>query len=810
MNSLLHDMRYGIRMLAKNPGFAAIALITLALGIGVNTALFSVVNAMRIRPQRFLESHKLVFLWQTRERQERLPRSVSAPDYLDWREQSTVFTDLALALHSRRNLTGSGEPERVSAMPVTANLLPMLGIDAQIGRLHSVEEDSPGARRVALLTDRLWERRFGRDASVLGRTVTLDDVPYTVVGVLPSEADFEEFFYSKIDLITPLQLDSGTCQREQRWFRSIGRLKPEVTVEQAQTEMSAIASRLAAAYPDTNSDVGVWVQPLSEKYFSHSDRLASYALLAAVGCVLLIACVNLANLLLAKATSRGREFAVRAALGAGRGRIVRQLLTESLLLALLGGVLGLLVGVWAIDFFVASQPDYMPFRRDELGLQPAVLTYTLILSVVAALIFGLAPALTAARVSLNEALKEGAGATSAGLARNRLRSSLVIGQLAITLPLIICAGLVIRHIIALKSVDVGFNTERLLVMQIDLPTYRYDSDAARATFIRDAVAASQATPGVRSAAAVNFVPLGFGGASISVTIEGREVDRSVRPDYAGYNIVTPGYFSTMEIPLVRGRFFTGYDHAEAQRVAIVNEKMAERYWPNEDVIGRRFQLDSGTSDGQWITVVGVVGDTGHSGLYHPPSPEVFLPHQQRPSANMVILARTLGDPNTLAAPLRGVIRRMDPDLPIYGVRSMADVLHRWLRDDRMAVAFLSGLAVLALSLASVGLYGVMSYNVAQRTHEIGVRVALGAARGDVLGLVIKRCLTLAVAGVLVGMVLSAGVGLVLESQLYEVSGIDPVTFIGVSILLLLVAAAAGYLPARRATKVDPIVALRYE
>jgi putative ABC transport system permease protein len=808
MYSLLEDLRYGVRMLIKNPGFTAIALITLALGVGVNTAMFSFINAMRIVPQRFAEPDEVVFLWSTRERQDRNRLPVDALDCLDWREQATVFANLALFNQRIRVLTRGGEPERLVTVQATANLVPMLGFDAQIGRVHRVEEDTVGAERVALLSDRFWQRRFDRKVDILGQTITLDDQPFTVIGVLPPQLDFEQLIYRKIDLLTPLPLDPAQLKRGRFHNTAMARLRPGISVEQAQAEMTGIAARLAKAYPDTNEGIGVWIQPLGERLFSAEDRLASLALLAAVGCVLLIACVNLANLLLAKASSRGREFAVRAALGAGRTRIVRQLLTESLLLALLGGALGTLVGVWAVDLFAASQPS-LPFRQEELGLHPAVLTYALVLSAVAALVFGLGPALTASKISLHEALKEGE-ASSAGRSRNRLRNTLVTGQLAITLPLIICAGLVIRHIIALKTVDVGFNTNRLLVMQIDLPGHRYESDLARATFFGDATDAIKSTPGVESAASVNLVPLGGARASVSVVVEGREVEEGARPDYVGYLIVTPGYFTTMEIPLISGRFFSDHDHAKAPRVAIVNQQMATKYWPNDDAVGKRFKTDPDAPDEPWTMVIGVVGDVGHSGLYQPLRPELFLPHRQEPRANMVVVARTLGEPMAQAQVLQGQIRRMDPDQPIYGVRTMKDIIHRWLRDDRMAVWCLSGLAVLALGLASVGLYGVVSFSVARRTHEIGIRVALGAEDGDVFRLVLGRSLKLALVGTGVGLLLSIGVGLALQSQLYGVNGIDPGTFAAVSMLLLGVATAAGYLPARRATKVDPMVALRCE
>ncbi|MGB2985675.1 MAG: ABC transporter permease [Phycisphaerae bacterium] len=828
MRVLLQDLRYAFRMFAKSPGLTAIALITLALGVGVNTGLFSIVNGMRVIPDRFADADDLVFLYQSRV-QEQQGAPVNPLDYLDWREQATTFKEMGLYSQRMQILVGSGEPERVRTIRASAELLPMFGFDAQVGRLYSAEEDSVGSERVVLLTDEFWKRRFDADEGVLGRTVTLNDEPHTIIGILSPGVDFEELVYRRADLVAPLRLDPAKLVCGSRWCTCVARLKEGTTIEQAEAEMRGISARLATAYPDTNKDLRVWVQSFRERLFSTEDKLASLALLAAVGSILLIACVNLANLLMAKATSRAKEFAARAALGAGRGRIIRQLLTETMLIALAGGGLGLVVGVWAIDLLVASQGGETPFREQEVGLNQPVMLYTLAISCAAALMFGCAPAFAASKVSLSEALKEGAAATSAGASRNRLRSTLVVGQLAITLPLIVCAGLVVRHLIALKTVNVGFNTERLLTVQLDLPTYRYENGASQVAFFQDGIEAMKATPGVSSVAAVSHVPLGGMNSSSTITIEGREgMDPSQR-DYAGFRVITPDYFKTMEIPLINGRFFMAHDHEDADRVAIINWKMATRYWPDQDALGKRFKAETGYSEGlsrtvigaasasgesaasdPWITVVGVVGDTGHAGLYSPPRPEMYFPLRQMPRPGMAILARTLGDPMQLTGALREVIRRLDPDQPVYGVRSMDDIIHRWLRDDRSAVWFLSGLALLALSLATVGLYGVMSYSVAQRTHEIGVRIALGAGKEDVQYLVLKRCLKLSAIGIAVGLLISAAVGLVLQSQLFGVSGIDPITFTAVPILLLLVAGAAGYLPARRATKVDPMVALRHE
>ncbi|MHC4696217.1 MAG: ABC transporter permease [Planctomycetota bacterium] len=823
MNNLIQDLRYAFRMLAKTPGATAVALITLALGIGANTATFSFINAMANMPNRFADAEKLAFVYSSTDKEEE--GFISGLDYLDWCEQAESFAGIALYATPSRFLSGAGEPERVNGVVTTANLLPMLGVDAQLGRLYSAEEDSPAAERVVLLTERLWQRKFDRSPDVLDRAIMLNDKPHTIIGVLPPEFDMEELWY-RCDFVAPLRLDPVKLKREDRWYRSIARLGPDISHKQAQTEMTGIATRLADAYPETNAEVGVMVRSVTDRIFSADDRLESVALLAAVGMVLLIACVNLANLLLAKASARGREFAVRAAFGAGRARIIRQLLTESLLLALLGGALALLFGTWTIDLFRVLL-EGIPFQEHELGLNPAVLTYTLIASCVAALLFGLAPALMTSRMSVSEALKEGAAAASAGRARNKLRNGLVVAQLAIALPLSICCGLTIRHLIALRSAEFGFDAERLITMQVDLPWYRYKEPIQWVTFYRDAIEAIEAMPGIdRAAASLDLPILGVGVTRMApVTIEGRSSDETSPLDVRGYKVVTPGFFETMEIPLLSGRHFTTSDHADGQPVALINERMARQYWPNEDPVGQRLTLDQRASEMTnvtiigadppaaevtWRVVVGVVANAGSTLRGGPQPPTLYLPHAQKPSASMAVVARTLGDPKAVIPALRSALHNLDTGVPVHDFLTVADIVHRWSRDDRGAAWFLGTMAVLALGLASLGLYGVMSYAVEQRTHEIGVRVALGAGKSDVLRLVIKRCLTLTALGIVLGLALSAPVGLAIESLLFGVSGIDPAAYVGVSTLLLAVAVLAGYVPARRATKVDPMVALRYE
>ncbi|HNQ22627.1 MAG TPA: ABC transporter permease [Phycisphaerae bacterium] len=806
MNTILHDLRYAVRMWLKSPGLTAVALLTLALGIGLNTAMFSVVHAMGTRTQKLADAESLVVLWGTFTDEPRHGyMAVGALDVLDWRAQAKSFSDMGVYTENGCILSGAGEPERIRALQATSNLLPMLGLDVRLGRLPRLDEDAEGADQIVVLTDRLWQRRYAGDPGVLGQTLLLNDEPHTVVGILPPEARIEELWYDA-DVLVPLRVDPARIQRGNRSYFAVGRLRPDVTLAQAQAEMDAIAQRLAEMYPKTNGKTGVWLQPIADRFQGWQERVMEVVLLAAVGVILLIACVNLANLLLARATVRSREFAVRAALGAGRGRIIRQLLTESLLLALLGGGLGVLAGVWVLDLTLAALPD-APFSRSDLRLDPFVLGYALAVTLVAALFFGLAPALTAARVTVSEVLKEGAATASGSRGRGRLRHALVVAQLAVAMPLLVCCGLVTKHLIQLRSADLGFDPTRVLTLRIDLPEYRYGGPAQQVAFFDGALRALQAIPGVETAGAATLLPFAdFGLTSMAAIVEGRP-----EPEVIKFVVVTPDYFRVLNVPLLTGRSLTELDLDGGQRVVLINQTLAETYWPQQEALGRQICLGNRPEKDPWATVVGVVADRVRPGLSDPAHrPEMYLPYAQQPQPDMVVVLRTSGAPADAIPAVRAAIRGLDAGLPLYDVRTAAQAVRRWLRDDHAAAGFTGGLAVLALSLASIGLFGVMSYSVAQRRHEIGIRVALGADRGAVRRLILRRCVRLAVGGILIGLVLSIPVGLLVASNLYGVHGADPLTLTLVSGILLGVAVLAGLLPALRATKVEPMAALRCE
>jgi putative ABC transport system permease protein len=576
--------------------------------------------------------------------------------------------------------------------------------------------------------------------------------------------------------------------------------------------MSAIAARLAAAYPDSNAGRTVLVEPLLDRFLPRDDAMLELALLVAVGGVLVIACVNLANFMMARATSRGREIAVRMALGAGRRRIVRQLLTESMMIALIGGWLGFIVGVWAVDIFLANADFAYIWMDYEVRLSLPVFTYGLLLAVATALAFGLAPALTASRVSVHESLKEGTAAATPGKSRSRTRNLLVIGQLATVLPLLVCCGLAVRHIQYLRSTArVGFNPDRLLSMRVDLPMHRYEDGARRAGFFDGIVKEMAALPWIEGASAALSLPVGSGiFVAGPIAIEGRAGGDSSQERVGGYQVVTPEYFSVMGIPLLRGRYFTDQDHADTLRVAIISQRMAERDWPDEDPIGRRFALDEDPSQANWFTVVGIVPDAGCNILGEPPRPTLYLPHRQQPVSELIVVARTSGEPLDTVQALRGIVRQADPGIPVYDIQTLEENINSWLRDDRLLAGFLGLLAALALGLACIGLYGVMSYSVGQRTHEIGVRLAMGATGREISWMVLRSCVKLCSAGILIGLVVAAPVGVLTASFMYGIGGFDPVTLLGVTLLLLSVSVLAGYLPARRAMRVDPMAALRCE
>jgi putative ABC transport system permease protein len=807
-------------MFAKNPGFTAVVVLTLALGIGANTTVFSVVNGMWLKPLGYPEPGRLVCLFAANPRlmaaspTEGWDRSnVSANDFVDWREQSRSFVDMGICRYTSCNLTGGDHPERVIAARASAGLLPVLGSGAKVGRIFGPSEDRPGNEQVALLSDGFWQRRFGGDPGIVGQTIMLDGAPFEVLGVLPAGLTRAwgrfDHVWGRFDVWTPFAFDAGTYSRGDRSFKALGRLKPGVSIAEAQAEMEAIASRLAKTYPESNEGYTVNVMPLFDSIVGDEAKQALSVLIVAVGLVLLIACVNVANLLLARGSTRSREFAVRAALGASRGRMVRQMITECTVLSLVGAALGALMALWGVEVLLAILPDTVP-RKHEIGVDRGVLLFTLGLSFAAAVLFGLVPSLKGSRVNLNEMLKEGAHPGSAGEVRRLKRDFLIVGQIAMALGLVVSAGLMTKSFLRLRDADLGFDARQLLTMRTRLSGEQYQSDEKRTAFFKQATRKIRANPGVTSAAAVSSLPCDWLDTWDYATIEEYTERHPGRDIFLGRITVTPGYFETMRIPILSGRDFTGLDNPESRDVVIVNETLAQRFWPGEDAIGKRLKYGPRDSGAPWLTVVGVVGDVKQRGLTRETRLETYRPHAQRPEWRMSCVVRTVGDPLAATGGVQNAVWDVDPDRAVYRVRSMEDIVFDQIGASGIMAGLLTAFAMIALILAAVGLYGVMSYAVGQRTPEIGIRVALGARASDILRLVIRRAILLTMVGVAVGIGLALLLGQVLEALLYGVSPTDPSTFIGVAVMLLVVGFTASYLPARWATKVDPMVALRCE
>jgi putative ABC transport system permease protein len=801
---LWQDLSYGARMLLRKPGFTLVAVITLALGVGANTAIFSVVNAVLLRPLPYHDPQRLVQVWEhNRPRNE--PRySVAPANFLDWKEQNQTFEQFAAFEFPSFNLTGEGDPERIQAARVSASLFPLLGVGAIAGRTFTVEEERPG-HQVVLVSHGLWLRRFGSDPGLVGRTLTLNDLSFTVIGILPP--DFQ-FLPADIELFTPLAFDSREAgQRGTHPLRVVARLKQGVTLTQAQTEMDQIASRLEQEYPEFNTGKGITLVPLQEQLVGETRR-ALLILLGAVTFVLLIACANVANLLLARAVTRQKEMALRTALGAGRARLIRQLLTESFLLAGTGGGAGLLLAFWGIQALKTflAQNALLP-RGEEVGVDGGVLAFTLAISLATGLVFGLAPALVASKMGLNEVLKEGGGQAADGARDRRFRNALVVGEVALALVLLIGAGLMIQSFWRLRRVDPGFRPENVLAAELSLPRSRYQDRRQISNFHRRLLERISALPGVRSVGGAAYLP--FSGTSIawSFQIEGRPPQPPDQRLMAGWRPVTANYFLTMGIPLIGGRDFTEHDDEETPGVAIINEATARVFWPGEDPMGQRFNLSRRT-----YSIVGVVKDVKHFRLDGDPAPEMYFPYTQLPNVwgSMTVVVRTESAPDQLAAAVNSVVLELDKDQPVYNVRTLEGLIEHSVSRPRFHLLLLGTFATQALVMACLGLYGVMSYAVTQRTHEIGIRLALGAQPRDVLRLVVGRGLTLALSGVGVGLIAAFALTRVMASLLYGVSATDPLTYAAIALLLIVVALLACYLPARRATKVDPMVALRCE
>ena len=818
MGIIWQDIRFGLRMLLKSPGVTAITIMALALGIGANTAIFSVVNALLLRPLSYENPDRLMMVWEKNVKKGFGEIPTSLPNFIDLRDSNKVFTDMGAFTDSIFNLTGGDEPQRVTGLRVTPSLFSMLGTKPLMGRVFLPEEGQPGAGHVLILNHNLWQRSFGANPKLVGQTVSLNGESYTVVGIMPPDFKFPPAFtatiassqYSmpRVDLWIPLTTDDVPMAREVRGLYMIGRLKPGVKVETAQSEMSVIANRLQQEYPAVDADMEVGVIPL-QKQVTGDVRLALIVLFGAVGGVLLIACANIANLLLAKAVGRQKEIAIRVAMGASRLRIIRQLLTESLIMGLLGGILGLLLAIWGVRQLIAFAPPN-DSRLNDVNIDGRVLIFTLLAAVLTSIVFGLAPALEASRLDLNETLKEG-GKSNAGSGRQqRLRSLLVIAEVALALVLLITSGLMLKSFLRLQNVNPGFNPNNLITLELQLPQNKYAEKHQQAAFQQQLVERIATINGVERAATVNNLPFSGNESNFGFTIEGRPAPSPTERPRAFWRSISPGYFQAMGIPLQKGRFFNDSDNAESAGVALINETAAQRFWPGEDPIGKRFKQGRAESKNPWLTIVGVCGGVSHTALGVGAQPEIYTSFAQNPGPVITLVARTTSDPRNVAANVRGEVSALDKDLPASNIKFMDEIISGTVAQPRLYTLLLGIFAALALLLATIGIYGVMSYSVTQRTREIGIRMALGAQRGDVLKLVVKQGMFLALVGIIIGLIFSLVTTRVLASLLYGVSATDPWTFVIISILLVGITLLACLIPARKATKVDPMIALRYE
>ena len=810
METLIKDIRYGVRGLLKRPGFTVIALITLALGIGANTAIFSVVNAVLLRPLQFRDPEQLVVVWEEASFAG-FPTNTPAPaNYVDWKNQNQSFVDMAAAASSSFNITGDGEPERIAANSVNANFFQLFGVQPLLGRGFLPEEDRPGGNKVAVLSYSLWQSRYGGDRGIINREILLNGEKHTVVGVMPAGFQFLE---NDVRLWVPLALDQEElANRGGHYLQVIARLKPGVALSQAQADMNGVMRRIAVDHPGETFDgkLGAVVMPLRDQLVGDS-RSSLTVLLVAVAFVLLIACANVAGLLLARAVARRREIALRMALGAARVRVVRQLLTESLLLAIVAGVLGSVLAYVSFTFLQGLIPEQMALSA-SLTLDVRILVFTLAISIVTGIIFGLVPALQAAKFDLNDALKQ---SSTRATASSRLRSTLIVFEVALSIVLLVGAGLLIQTLFQLFRQYSVLEPEKILTLRTILPREKYKEAPQRDNFYQQVLQRVEHLPGVVSAGYSTSVPLSWKGGTSGFYPEGVKAPIPGMSYDANHRQVSANYLQAMNIPLREGRYFDNHDNAQSMAVAIVNETMARQYWPGENALGRRFKIgDPEDATRPWTQIVGIVGDVRQMGIDEPVKAEMYLPYQQVNHNPWFIprdlAIRTSGDTSNLVGAVRQIIREVDPDQPISNVATMEEVLGTEAAQRRMGMIMLVGFALLALLLASLGIYGVLAYFVTQHTSEIGVRQALGATPRDILLLVLKKGMGLTLVGVAIGLVSAFALTRLMSSLLFGVKASDPLTFVAVPLLLAFVALLACYIPARRATKVDPLVALRYE
>ncbi|HZS07632.1 MAG TPA: ABC transporter permease [Blastocatellia bacterium] len=808
MQTLLQDLLFGARMLWKKPGFTLVAVITLALGIGANTAIFSVVNAVLLRPLPYPEPGRLVMAFLS-DPQEGLNRSsLGIADFLAVREQNQSFEKVAIFSVNDFTLTGGERPEQVPGATVSADFFATLGVAPALGRTGLAEDERAESPRVVVVSHGFWRQRLAAEPQIIGRTINLDSTPFTVIGVMPEGFRFPLTPDAELWPVRVIRQPRG---RPPYFNRCVARLKPGVTEQQARGDLTAIAARVQKQFPQSPFNTMTTV-PLVD-YVVRDVRRALLITLGAVAFILLIAAANVANLQLARAAAREREMAVRLALGASRWRVVRQLLTESLLLAACGGAVGLLLAVWGLDLFrTFGQTDLL--RLQEVSLDGRVLGFTMLSALVGGLIFGLAPALESSKTDLNESLKEGGRAATEGDRRRRLRGLLVVAEVALTLVLLIGAGLLLRSFLRLQDVNPGFRPEHLLTAQISLPQARYAEDQKIIAFHQQLLNRLQNLPGVEAAGISMSLPPNLLQISNPFGIEGRPLQPGQARPLAEEMTISPDYFRALGVPLLRGRFFTDADREGAPQVMIINEAMARRYFPNEDPVGRRLQTGDPNPNSPWETIVGVVGNVKYTGLDAEETPTMYVPYTTPGwvswSRTMYLVVRTTGEPLALAPLVRREVQALDRDLPVADLRAMEQVIYQSITEPRFRTLLTGLFAAVALLLATVGIYGVISYVVAERTHEIGIRMALGARGPDVLRLVVGQGMKLALSGVAIGLAASFLLTRLMKGLLFGVSAADPVTFITVALLLAIIALLACWIPARRATRVDPLVALRYE
>ena len=811
MEALWQDLKYGARMLVKSPMFTLVAVVALALGIGANTAIFSVVNAVLIRSLPFKDPDRLVMVWENNRTRGRDQNVISPANYQDWREQNTVFDSMCAMFDSRANLTGVDDPEELPTQVVETNFFDLLGVGAAFGRTFAPEEGQAGNDGVVVLSQGLWKRRFGGDPAIVGKTLKLSGREFTVVGIAP--AGFQLLISQgsltgkPAELWMPLVFSQTSRVRRGRSMMAIARLMPGVTLAQARTEMDGIGARFEEQYPNFNTGWGVNLVPLQTQFVG-AIRPALLVLLGAVAFVLLIACANVANLLLARAATRQREIAIRTALGARRGRIIRQLLTEATVLAALGGALGFWLAMWGVDLLLALTPRDLSGLKD-VGIDYRVLGFTMVVSVLTGVLFGLAPALEASRPNLNESLKEGGRGAATDGRSHRWRRVFVVVEVALALVLLIGAGLMLRSFARLQSVDPGFDAKNLLTVRLLLPASKYGQNPQRIAFFRQLAERLQSLPGVRSAGAISFLPFASGGAATSISIEGRPAPPPGQALVGDVRVVDGGYFRTMGIPLLQGRTFSERELTEASHVVMINEALARDFFPGEDPIGKRITIAM-QNENVPNEIIGIVRDVRHVGLDTPARAMTYWPYPELVYSGLTLVVRAESDPLALAEPIRREVLAMDKDQPIADVSTMDNLLSGSVSRARFSATLLGVFGGVALLLAAVGIFGVMSYGVAERTHEIGLRMALGAQASHVLTLVVRQGMLLTLIGIAIGLGTALALTRVMASLLYEVGTTDPLTFAAISVLLASVALLACYIPARRATKVDPMIALRYE